>query len=52
MTVEETAKILKVAKITIYRYIQAGQLEAYKIGKEYRIKQAELDRFLKSKKKK
>jgi len=50
MTVEEAAKILKVAKITIYRYIKARQLVAYKIGKEFRIKQSGLDKFLKTKK--
>jgi excisionase family DNA binding protein len=52
LTVEEVAKTLKVVKITIYRYIKAGKLDAYKIGKEYRIKKEELDRFLQNSKKK
>ena len=46
LTVEETAKILKVTKMTIYRYIKAGKLTAYKVGKDYRIKKQEFDRFI------
>ena len=35
--VEELAEKLDVNVMTIYRYIKAGKLKAYKIGKEYRI---------------
>lgn len=47
LTVEEIAKILKVTKMTIYRYIKAGKLTAYKIGKDFRISKETLDNFLK-----
>ena len=33
--------------MTIYRYIKAGKLKAYKIGKEFRIDRKEFQRFLK-----
>ncbi|MEI8143197.1 MAG: helix-turn-helix domain-containing protein [Candidatus Berkelbacteria bacterium] len=46
LTVEETAKILKVTKMTIYRYIKAGKLTAYKVGKDFRINKEEFDKFL------
>lgn len=46
LTVEETAKILKVTKMTIYRYIKAKKLTAYKAGKDYRINKTEFDNFL------
>lgn len=46
LTVEETAKILKVTKMTIYRYIKAKKLTAYKVGKDYRINKTEFDKFL------
>ena len=36
-TPEELAKILKLNIITIYRYIKAKKLKAYKFGKTYRI---------------
>lgn len=45
---EELADKLRVNVMTIYRYIKAGKLKAYKIGKEFRIDKAEFERFLKS----
>ena len=32
--------------MTIYRYIKAGKLKAYKIGKEFRIDKKEFNNFL------
>lgn len=46
MTAEETADILKVNIMTIYRYIKAGKLKAHKIGKEFRIEKTEFNKFL------
>jgi len=31
--------------MTIYRYIKAGKLKAYKIGKKFRIEEKEFQRF-------
>lgn len=45
-TAEELAKKLEVNIMTIYRYIKAKKLQAYKIGKEYRIAEQEFSRFL------
>ena len=47
-TAQELADKLRVNIMTIYRYIKARRLKAYKIGKEYRIDKKEFDRFLKS----
>ncbi len=46
-TAEELADKLRVNIMTIYRYIKAKKLKAYKIGKEYRIDKQEFDDFLK-----
>ncbi|MEI8061336.1 MAG: helix-turn-helix domain-containing protein [Candidatus Berkelbacteria bacterium] len=46
MTVKEVAEILKVNKMTIYRYIKAGKIEAIKIGKDFRITHAQFDIFI------
>ncbi len=46
MTSQEVADILKVNIMTIYRYIKAGKIKAYKIGKEFRIEKKEFDNFL------
>lgn len=43
---EDLAEILAVNIMTIYRYIKAGRLKAYKIGREFRIGQAEFQSFL------
>ena len=45
-TARELADKLRVNIMTIYRYIKAGKLKAYKIGKEFRIDKAEFNNFL------
>lgn len=44
--VEEVAKKIRVSNMTIYRYIKAGKIKAYKIGKEFRICKSDLANFL------
>ncbi|KKQ41955.1 MAG: binding domain, excisionase family protein [Parcubacteria group bacterium GW2011_GWE2_37_8] len=46
-TAKELADKLRVNVMTIYRYIKAGKVRAYKIGKEFRIERSEFERFLK-----
>lgn len=48
-TIEEVAAMLKVAYLTVYRWIQSGKLMAYKAGRQYRIKKDDFDNFLKNK---
>lgn len=45
-TAQDLADKLAVNIMTIYRYIKAGKLKAYKIGKEFRIDKGEFDNFL------
>ncbi|RJR28359.1 DNA-binding protein [Candidatus Microgenomates bacterium] len=49
-TIEEVAKMLKVAYLTVYRWIQSGKLQSNKAGKQYRIKKEDLDMFITRKK--
>ncbi len=44
--VSELADNLRVSDMTIYRYIKAGKIKAYKIGKEFRIDKREFNNFL------
>jgi len=44
---EELAEALQVNIMTIYRYINAKKIKAYKIGREYRIDKNEFQTFLK-----
>lgn len=46
-SIEEIAKMLKVAYLTVYRWVQAKKLLALKAGKQYRIKEDSLNDFLK-----
>lgn len=45
-TVEEVAERLKVSHMTVYRWIKAGNLGAYKLGGEFRITEGDVERFL------
>lgn len=45
-TAEELAEVLKLNIITIYRYIRARKLKAYKFGKEYRIDKKTFKKFI------
>jgi len=46
LTIQEVAETLKVSKMTIYRYIKAKKIPAYKLEQELRIKESELQNFL------
>lgn len=45
-TAQDLAEKLGVNIMTIYRYIKAGKLRAYKFGKEFRIEAKEFENFL------
>jgi len=38
--------MLKVAYLTVYRWVKDGKIEAYKLGKEYRIKKTDIEKFV------
>lgn len=46
-TAKDLAEKLSLNIMTIYRYIDAKKLKAYKIGKEYRIEKTDFEAFLK-----
>lgn len=46
MTVTEVAKILKVHKFSIYRWINNGTMKRIKIGKSVRITTEQLEEFI------
>ena len=46
-SIDEVAKLLKVAYLTVYRWIRSGKLKAVKAGKQYRIEQRDLNKFIK-----
>ena len=46
LTVGEVAGIMRVSNMTVYRLIKSGQLAALRVGKNYRIRQKDVDRYL------
>jgi excisionase family DNA binding protein len=46
VTVAEVAAQLRVSNMTVYRLIQAGQLAAVRVGRSYRIRESDVDRYL------
>lgn len=44
-SIKEVATMLKVAYLTVYRWIQSGKLNSNKAGKQYRIKSKDLNSF-------
>jgi len=46
LTVAEVAEVLRVSNMTVYRLIKAGDLPALRVGKNYRIREADLSTFL------
>jgi len=46
-SIEEVSKTLKVAYLTVYRWVRAKKLLAFKAGKQYRIRKSDLDSFTK-----
>jgi len=46
VTVAEVARQLRVSNMTVYRLIQAGHLPAVRVGRSYRIRDVDVDRYL------
>jgi excisionase family DNA binding protein len=43
---QEVATRMRVSSMTVYRLIKSGQLSAIRVGKNYRIRRADMDRYL------
>lgn len=46
LTVGEVAESLRVSNMTVYRLIKAGELPALRVGKNYRIREHDLEVYL------
>ena len=45
-TVAEVAAAMRVSNMTVYRLIKTGELPAVRVGKNYRLRETDLERFL------
>ena len=48
LTVAEVAAIMRVSTMTVYRLIKAGDLASVRVGKSYRVREDDVDRYLSS----
>lgn len=48
LTVSEVAGDLRVSNMTVYRLIRGGQLPALRVGRNYRIRRADLEAYLRA----
>ncbi len=46
LTVGEVATAMRVSNMTVYRLIKSGQLSAIRVGKNYRIRRTDVERYL------
>ncbi len=46
LTVAEVAQLMRVSTMTVYRLIKAGDLGAVRVGRSYRIREDDVDRYL------
>ena len=46
LTVAEVANAMRVSNMTVYRLIKSGELPAVRVGKNYRLRETDLERFL------
>ena len=46
LTPAEVADMLRVSTMTVYRLIKAGDIPALKVGKSYRLREDDVDRWI------
>ena len=46
LTVVEVAATMRVSNMTVYRLIKGGDLPALRVGKNYRVRESDVDRYL------
>ena len=48
LTVAEVADMLRVSRMTVYRWVHAGDLPAVRFGRSFRVPQQAVDAFMKN----
>ncbi len=46
LTVVEVCEAMRVSNMTVYRLIKSGELSAIRLGKAYRVRESEVERYL------
>jgi len=48
LTALEVAERMRVSKMTVYRLIRSGKLPAVRVGKSFRVREEDVDKYLDS----
>jgi excisionase family DNA binding protein len=46
LTVAEVATIMRVSKMTVYRLVHSGELEAVRVGRSFRVPERAVNQYL------
>jgi excisionase family DNA binding protein len=46
LTVAEVAAVMRVSKMTVYRLVHAGELQAVQVGRSYRVPESAVTDYL------
>lgn len=46
LTVQEVAEQLRVSSMTVYRLIKSGEIPAVRVGRSFRVREPDVDRYL------
>jgi excisionase family DNA binding protein len=46
LTVQEVADLMRVSTMTVYRLIKSGDLPAVRVGRSFRVREADVDTYL------
>ena len=46
LTVAEVASIMRVSKMTVYRLVHSGELEAIRVGRSFRVPEQAVNHYL------
>ena len=46
LTVAEVAALMRVSKMTVYRLVHNGELEAVRVGRSFRVPEPAVDEYL------
>ena len=45
LTIQQTARVLGVSNLTVYRLIKRGRLRALRVGRDFRVRGSDLARY-------
>ena len=46
LTVAEVAAVMRVSKMTVYRFVHSGQMPAVRVGRSFRVSEEEVNRYI------